>query len=121
MWQRGDACKGVACVVGGVHGRGCVHGRGTCVAGGYVWQGGIHAWQGEGCAWQGACVTGGDAWQGECVAIGCMAGGACMVGDMCDRCVCVWQGGMHAREMATEAGNTHPTRMHSRFSYLCSE
>ena len=24
-----------------------------------------------------------------------------------------WQGGMHAGEMATEAGSTHPTEMHS--------
>ena len=41
---------------------------GACVAGGHVWQGGIH---GGGCAWQGACVAGEYAWQGACVAGEC--------------------------------------------------
>ena len=27
--------------------------------------------------------------------------------------VCAWQGDMHVGEMATEAGGTHPTGMHS--------
>ena len=30
----------------------------------------------------------------------------------------VWQGGMHAGEMATEAGGTHPTGMHSCFTHI---
>ena len=81
----------MACIAGGVgmHGRGCVHGRGR------VWHGGgactageaWHACRGCGHAWQGLC-----AWQGACVA----RGGGCMAG-----------------EMATAAGSTHPTGMHS--------
>ena len=81
---------GVACVVGGVSGRGacvagegacmhgrgaCKHGRGACVAGGCAWQG--HAWQG-------ACIAGGCAWQGAY-----MAGGMHGGGGMCGG------GGMH--------------------------
>ena len=69
------------------------------------WGGGM---RGRGCAWQGAYMAGGAsvaggmqgrgcAWQGVCVAGGTfMAGGACLTG-----------------EMATAAGGTHPTGMHS--------
>ena len=41
---------GGACVVGGMHGRRVVHGRGPCMVGGHAWQGGVH---GRGHAWQG--------------------------------------------------------------------
>ena len=52
---------GVACVAGGLYGRGCawhgVHGGGNAWQGGV--HGGVHVWQAGG-----ACVVGGDrAWQ----------------------------------------------------------
>ena len=59
--------------------------QGACVAEGHAWQGGM---QGRGHAGQRVCGRG-CAWQGSCVA-----------------------GAKHAREMATEAGSTHPTGMH---------
>ena len=75
----GHAWWGVACVEGGVHG------RGVCMAGG--------------CAWQGVCMAGGHvcwgvhgrghAWQGVCMAGGMHARGH------------AWWGGMHAT-------HTHP-------------
>ena len=46
-------------------------------------------------------------WQGTCIAGGHARQGACVVG-----------GGMHAGEMATEAGGTHPTGMHSCFVFF---
>ena len=63
--------------------------------GGHAWQGGMH-WGGMG---GGGCGVGG---------IGCSWQGGC-----------TWQGGVHGRgacvagEMATAAGDTHPTGMHS--------
>ena len=73
---------------------------------------GRHAWQeacivgGRGHAWQGDVHSRRDAWQGAC-----MVGGACMAGVH----VVVVGGGacMVAGEMATEAGGTHITGMHS--------
>ena len=100
---------GGACMVG-------VYGRG------HVWWG--HAWQGcmcgMGCAW-GVCMAGGHAWCG-CMAGGMHGGGmhgrgACVAGDVHGR-GCVWQGVMQAGEMATEAGGTHPTGMHSCIEIL---
>ena len=87
-----------ACMVGGMHGRGRMHGRGACMAGVCAWQEG-HVWQGGICgmghAWQGACVAWGSAWQGDMyvrghVWQGGMCGGACFAG------VCV-AGGVHGR------------------------
>ena len=44
--------------------------------------------------------------------------GACMVGGMHSRVVCV-AGGMHAGEIVTEVGSTHTTGMHfSEFSKI---
>ena len=86
------------CMVGGVHGRGCVwqegvhgggacmvgsvHGRGICMAGGCTWQG---------CVWQGGGVHG----RG-----------------------CAWQGAYIAGEMAAAADGTHPAGMHSCIPFL---
>ena len=56
------------------------------------------------CAWQGACVAGGCAWQGAYMVVE----GACVAG---------W-GMCVAREMATAADGTHPTRMLSCFIFL---
>ena len=82
--------------VGGMCGRGCmaggVHGRG------HTWQGacmtGQHALQGY--TWQGGSHDMGHAWQE-----GAYTEGACVVK------------GVHAGEMATEAGSTYPTGMYS--------
>ena len=64
-----------------------------------VWWG-IH--DRRGLVWHGACVAG-----EVCVARGHMwQGGMHGRGD-------VWQGGLRAGETTTEAGGTHPTRMHS--------
>ena len=57
---------GGACVVGGMHDRGCVW-WGVCMAGGIHGRGGMH---GRGHVWQGACMAGGV----------CMARGACVAG-----------------------------------------
>ena len=54
-----------------MHGRGCVHGRGACIAGGYVWQGACVA-GGR------VCMAGGHVWQGACMAGGVHGGGVCM-------------------------------------------
>ena len=68
-WQ-GGAWQGGTCLVGGVHGRGDVHGKEACVARGH--------------AWRGACMIGG----------ACVAGmGACMAGGMHGKGGCAWQGG----------------------------
>ena len=89
------------------------------VKGWHVWQGGIH---GRGHTWQGVYMAGGIhgrgggawvvkeyVWQVVCmVGVGvCVARGVCMARDMHGRGH-VWQGDMHAGEMATEAGGTHP-------------
>ena len=56
----------------------------------------------------GACVVRRCAWQrGACVAKEVCGGGVCMARGH------AWQGGVHAGEMATEAGGTYPTGMHS--------
>ena len=52
-----------ACMAGGMHGIGGVHGgecawQGACMAGG-VRGGGVH---GRGCAWKGACMMGERVW-----------------------------------------------------------
>ena len=71
----------------------------------------------------GACITGGSPLQGVCVAGGmhgrvvCMVG-ACITGGSPLQGVCVagghaWQRPCMAGEMATAAGVTHPTGMHS--------
>ena len=73
------------CVVEGVHGRE------------------VHAWQGG--MWGGSCVV-----EGYMHGKGGMhgnGGGAIVAG------MCVWQVVVHAGEMATEAGSTHPTGIHS--------
>ena len=56
---------------------------------------------------------GGHAWQGACMAGACMVG-VCMAGGH------VWQGrgACMAGEMATAAGSTYPTGMHSCFFYI---
>ena len=72
---------GWACVAGGHVWQGGMHGRGACMAGRHTWQGGMcgrgcawrgHAWQGGmhdmGHAWQGACMVGGMRGRGACVA-----------------------------------------------------
>ena len=64
-------------------------GRGTCMAEGHAWQGGMHS--------RSACMAGGMhgrrcAWYGACMARA-----------------------MHAGETPTEAGDMHPTGMHSCF------
>ena len=75
-----------------------------CPQGVLAWQGsvrgrgGMHA---RGCAWQGVCVAERGAWWGACVAGGMHGWGRCMTG-----------------EMATKAGSTHPTGMHSFDYYL---
>ena len=87
---------------GGMHGEEeHVWQRGTCIVKGWhLWRAGVHD---KG----GACVAKGDmhdkeghAWQRGCV------------GGMHGKAACVARG-VHAREMATEAGTTHPTGMHS--------
>ena len=84
MFLQVSVCPQGACMVGGG-----VHGRGACMAGGHAWQGGMH---GRGHPWQGEGMHGrGHVWQGVCI-----AEGACMAG-----------------EIATAAGSTHPTGMHS--------
>ena len=42
------ACMAGACMVGGMHGRGFVHGRGACVARSMDGRGGGHVWEGMG-------------------------------------------------------------------------
>ena len=79
----GHAWQVEACVVGGMHGVGGVHGRGACMAGG------MH---GGGYVWQQVCVVGGGDMHGR----GIHDRGTCMVG-----------------ETATAADGTHPTGMHS--------
>ena len=64
---------------------------------GHVWKGGVHG--------------GGHMWQGACVAGGMHGRGACVVGGMHGR----GGGGCMAGKMATAAGSTHPTGMHSFF------
>ena len=60
---------------------------GVCLSTGGGMHGRGHVWQGWGCAWQGGVHdTGAHAWRG----------GACVAG-----------------EMATAAGDAHPTEMHS--------
>ena len=67
-------------------------GRGACVVGRHSW---------HRCARQGACMARGvHGW-------GCVRGGGMCGGGH------VWQGGMHAGEIATEASGMHPTGMHS--------
>ena len=78
------------------------------MAGGCVWQGGMH---GRGHTWQGACVAGGT----------CMTGGHTWQGKlgMHGRGGHAWQGGKGAcmaGEMAIAAGNTHPTVLHSCYA-----
>ena len=81
---------------------------------------------GGGCAWWGARGGGGMCGGGLCVVGACMMGvcmaggmygqGACMVGgDMCGKHA--WQGTCMAGKMATAAGTTHPTGMHSCSTY----
>ena len=62
------------------------------MARGHAWQGGMHG------GGQGACIVGGCAWWGWGVGVhgGLHGRGACVAG-----------------EMATSAGGTHPTGMHS--------
>ena len=84
-------------MVGGMHSRGHawwggMHDRG------HVWQRGMH----------GGSVCGGEhAWQGVCMAGGVHGRRACMV-----------MRGMHAGQMATETGGTHPINLTSRKSAL---
>ena len=78
-------------MVRGMHDRGGVHGRGSCMVGG------MH---GKGCAWQEG------AWWEAYVA------GLCMTGGMHGRGACV------AGEMATAEDGTHPTGIHSCSLYL---
>ena len=102
----------------------CMGGLEACVAGGHMWQGGMHgrrngmgvlhgiggmhgrgACVAGGHVWQRACMAGGmhgrgHAWQGVCVVGGACGRGACIAGDMCGRRACVagvytWQGGVH--------------------------
>ena len=62
----------------------------------------------------GACVVMGGACVGACMAGGCAWWWrVCMAEDVHGSRGHVWRGGMCAGEMATEAGGTHPTRMHS--------
>ena len=63
------------------------------MAGEHMWQGGVHGR--EACMAGGVHGRGGHAWKREGEGV-CMAGGACMTG-----------------EMATTAGSMHPTGMHS--------
>ena len=94
-------------VHGGLHGGrgGDVHGRGACMAGGHVWQGGMHGraacvvegMHGRGHAWQGVHGRG-HVWQGGMHGRGtCVAGGACMAG------VCM-AGGVHGRRNGNCSG-----------------
>ena len=104
MHGKSRACmvKGVCVAKEGMYGEGL-----ACVAGRYTWQGaymagGIHggggAWVVKEYVWQVVCMVG--------VGV-CVARGVCMARDMHGRGH-VWQGDMHAGEMATEAGGTHP-------------
>ena len=114
-----------AFVAGGMHGRGCVHGRGACMAGEHVCQRGVcgrwvcmvrgHAWlggiHGGMCGWRGAVHGRGQVWRGTG-----------MAGGMCDRGACLVGGGMHGRgeacmagEMATDVDGMHSTVIHSCF------
>ena len=74
-------------------------GEGVCVAGGHVWQGGMHGWGGH--VWQGgvrgrgACMVGGCAWQGACMGVGGMCGGGTCIAAGVWLGGHVWQGGMH--------------------------
>ena len=95
--------------------------RGLCVAGGVCVVREL-AWRREACMAKGGhvrqrgnmCGKGGHVWWGACMVKG-MHGerGACMAREgMHGRGTCM-VGGMCAGEMATEAGGTHPTGMHS--------
>ena len=78
---------GWECMAGGHVWQGGVHGSGTCMIGGmrdrgHAWEGvcmagGMHSW---GPVWQGACVAG-----GMCGGVVCVVVGACVVGGMCGR------------------------------------
>ena len=76
----------------------CLSPGGACMAGGHVWQRGMH---GRGCAWQGDVHGGG----------------------ICDRRHSWWGVCGGAGEMATAVGGTHPTGMHSclllKMVYFC--
>ena len=74
---------------------------------------------------QGVCMAGGYVWQGACMAGG-MCGGGMHGGNVCGR-GCAWQGGLYAmhaphptlRDMVGQCkGGTHPTGMHSCFSFF---
>ena len=87
-----EVCEGYVftgvCPQGGLWWGGC--GRGACMAGRCVWQGGMH---GRGHAWQGGMNGWAHAWQGGMRGRGaCMAGGVHGGGH-------IWQGGMHAGGM----------------------
>ena len=93
-------CMVRACVVGGMHGRGCVqqggmHGKGTCMA-----RGGMCG----GCMARGCVQQGGMHGKGTCMARGGMCGGCMARGGMCGRGMCMVRG-MH--------GRGHATGMHS--------
>ena len=99
-------------MIGGVHSRGCVWQRHTCMAWGYAWQGACiagsmhgrgHAWH-KWHMWQGACMYGGGyAWQGGHVWQGGMHG----IGGVHGRGH-VWQGiCMHGRGHAWHGGGVH--------------
>ena len=85
-----------ACMVGGMHGGGGVHGKGggRCAWWGHVWQGacvvgGMHG--------EGACAAGGHAWLGTYMMGGLHGGEACMVGEVCMVGGHAWHGGVHGR------------------------
>ena len=89
----------------------CLSTGGACMAGGHVWQRGMH---GRGCAWwvhacQGACMVGGCAWQG-----GVHGGG------ICDRRHSWWGGVWCGRRDGHYSGRTG---MHSclllKMVYFC--
>ena len=73
--HRGDAWLGGrgGCMAGGCVWQGGVCGRGACMAGGVHGKGGMH---GRGCAWQGVCMAGGVHGKGGMHGKGaCIAGG----------------------------------------------
>ena len=61
---------------------GGMHGRGECMAGQHVWQGGVH---GRGGVWSDACVAGGACMEGW----GMCGRGACVAGGVCGRGACM--------------------------------
>ena len=113
-WQRERHAWWGACMVKGMHGRGCAW-QGTCMVGGVHGRGG--ACMAESHVWWGGGMHGG----GPCVAGACMAGGmhgsrACVAGEMATAAVeCILVLKCHGHEFtlltASLSANSHIFRL----------